>query len=305
LIDRPMRKLLLVEDDEGQRTSLTALLGEGEISVVEVGTAAGALEAVSAGHFDCVIVDLGLPDMPGADLIERIRNLPGGADLPVVVYTGKDLAPAEERRLDRIGSTVLVKDVDSSQRLLDETALFLHRTIAGVPPERQIRVDRAPTTDRPLVGPHSDASLDGRRVLLIDDDLRNIFSLTSALEQHGLDVLFAESGRDGLEMLRSTPGIDAVLVDIMMPEMDGYETMRRVREDPAYASLPLIAVTAKAMVGDREKCLESGASDYVSKPVDLDQLLAVLRVQIQNAGASKSANGAGPRGRDLSSEFAS
>jgi CheY-like chemotaxis protein len=150
--------------------------------------------------------------------------------------------------------------------------LFLHRTIAGIPEDKQIIVPR-----------REDASLQGRKVLVIDDDMRNIFSLTSALEQHGMEVVFAENGREGIERLKRESGIDAVLVDVMMPVMDGYETMQEIRRDPAYAHLPLIAVTAKAMVGDREKCLEAGASDYVSKPVDVDQLLAVLRVQLGRA----------------------
>jgi CheY-like chemotaxis protein len=267
-IARPMRTLLLVEDDEGQRTSIEALMGE-DVEVTGVGTAQAALEAVQARRFDCAVVDLGLPDIPGAELIERIRSTPGGEELPVVIYTGKDLSRDEVRRLDRIASTVIVKDTDSSGKLLDETALFLHRAMAGAPEDAPIVVERG-----------GDASLQGRKVLLVDDDMRNIFSLTSALESHGMEVVFAENGREGIERLRAEPGVEVMLVDIMMPEMDGYETMRRIRSMPRFAHLPLIAVTAKAMVGDREKCLEAGATDYVSKPVDMDQLLAVLRVQL-------------------------
>jgi CheY-like chemotaxis protein len=263
------------------------------VDVTGVGTAEAALEAVAARRFDCAIVDLGLPDLSGAELIERIRKTQGGEDLPIVIYTGQDLTKAQERKLERMASTVIVKGAGSSDKLLDETALFLHRAIAGVPEEQQIIVDRK-----------DDAQIQGRKVLIVDDDLRNIFSLTSALEQHGMEVYFAENGREGIEKLKSTPGIDVMLVDIMMPEMDGYETMQEIRKLPQYHHLPLVAVTAKAMKGDREKCLEAGATDYVSKPVDIDQLLAVLRVQLgRSAYVSQDrdphANGAAEDGMRL------
>jgi len=264
----------VVEDDEAQRVSIAALVGTPDVVVTAVGSADAALEALGGRRFDCAIVDLGLPDLPGTDLIERIRSAPGGSDLPVVVYTGQDLSKTEEQRLKAIASTIIVKDIDSSEKLLRETALFLHRAIEGVPTDQRIIVPR-----------QDDVALEGRKVLIIDDDMRNIFSLASALEQHGMEAVFAETGRDGIERLRTEPGIDAVLVDVMMPEMDGYETMRAIRQDPARRLLPLIAVTAKAMVGDREKCLAAGACDYVSKPVDVDQLLAVLRVQLGRARA--------------------
>jgi len=268
-IDRPVKSLLLVEDDANQRMSIQQLLGDGQLEVTGVDSAKAALEAIQARPFDCVIVDLGLPDLGGDELIERIRRTKGGEEIPIVVYTGQDLTKGQERRLERMASTIIVKGAGSSERLLDETALFLHRAISAIPEEQQIILDR-----------REDTSIEGRKVLIIDDDVRNIFSLTSALEQHGMTVEFAENGREGIEKLRRTPGIDIVLVDIMMPQMDGYETMREIRELPQYRELPLIAVTAKAMKGDREKCLGAGATDYVSKPVDIDQLLAVLRVQL-------------------------
>jgi CheY-like chemotaxis protein len=168
-----------------------------------------------------------------------------------------------------MASTIIVKGQGSSEKLLDETALFLHRAIASIPEDRQIIVER-----------RDDSSLEGHKVLIVDDDMRNIFSLSSALELHGMQVVFAENGREGIERLKITPGVDVMLIDIMMPEMDGYETMSEIRKLPQYRDLPLVAVTAKAMSGDREKCLEAGATDYVSKPVDIDQLLAVLRVQL-------------------------
>ena len=284
-IDRPVRALLLVEDDDSQRYSLTELLGGDGVEVTAVGSAEAALAAAGARRFDCAVVDLGLPDLPGIELIERLRQVDGGSELPIIVYTGRDLAPEDEQRLDQLASTVIVKDTESPERLLDETSLFLHRAITSITPDRQILVER-----------RADAPLKGRKVLVVDDDMRNIFSLTSALEQHGIEVVFAENGREGIEALRRTPDIDAMLVDIMMPEMDGYETMRVVRASPEHRDLPIVAVTAKAMVGDREKCVEAGANDYVSKPVDLDQLLAVLRVQIgaKGNGAARPNGPAGP-----------
>ncbi len=268
-VNRPVKTLLLVEDDDVQRMSIAELMAGEEVEITGVGTAQAALESLQARRFDCAIVDLGLPDLPGAELIERMRKTSGGEELPIVVYTGMDMTKEQERRLQRIASTIVVKENGSPEKLLDETALFLHRAIANVPEDKQIIIERK-----------DDASLQGRKVLVVDDDVRNIFSLTSALEQHGMEVLFAEDGRAGIECLKGNPGVDVMLVDIMMPGMDGYETMREIRSDPDYRDLPIVAVTAKAMKGDREKCLEAGATDYVSKPVDLDQLLAVLRVQL-------------------------
>ncbi|CAO4173360.1 HAMP domain-containing protein [Methylorubrum aminovorans] len=280
-ITRPVRNLLLVEDDENQRASITALLSEEDVKIFGVGTASAALEALTGGRFDCAIIDLGLPDIGGSELIEQIRASQDGEELPIIVYTGRELTAAEEQQLRQTASTIILKDTRSSERLLDETALFLHRAINRLPVEEQILVERKDAV-----------SLQGCRVILVDDDLRNIFSLTSALEQHGLEVLFAENGQDGIALLKSNPNVDAMLIDIMMPGMDGYETMRAIRAEAGFHSLPLIAVTAKAMKGDREKCLEAGASDYVSKPIDMDQLLAVLRVQL--ARRSEVAHGPAP-----------
>ncbi|MEE1613538.1 hybrid sensor histidine kinase/response regulator, partial [Microvirga sp. CF3016] len=271
-IDRPVKKLLLVEDDDNQRMSLSELMKSEQVDVIAVGTAESALEVIQARQFDCAVVDLGLPDLPGTELIERIRKTKGGEELPIVIYTGQDLTKSEERRLQGIAATLIVKGEGSSERLLNDTALFLHRAISAIPEEKHIIVER-----------RNEGSLEGRKVLIVDDDMRNIFSLTSALEQHGISVVFAENGLEGIEKLQANPDVDVALVDIMMPEMDGYETMRAIRNIPRYRDLPLVAVTAKAMKGDREKCLEAGATDYVSKPVDLDQLLAVLRVQLSRS----------------------
>jgi signal transduction histidine kinase/CheY-like chemotaxis protein/HAMP domain-containing protein len=268
-IDRPVKNLLLVEDDDIQRMSIAELIKSEQVDVTGVSSAESALDSIQARKFDCAVVDLGLPDLPGTELIERIRKTKGGEDLPIIIYTGQDLTRAEERQLERIAATVIVKGEGSSERLLNDTALFLHRAISAIPEEKQIIIER-----------RADGSVEGRKVLIVDDDMRNIFSLTSALEQHGMQVIFAENGLEGIEKLKANPDVDVMLVDIMMPEMDGYETMREIRKMARYRDLPLVAVTAKAMKGDREKCLEAGATDYVSKPVDIDQLLAVLRVQL-------------------------
>jgi CheY-like chemotaxis protein len=268
-IDRPVKNLLLVEDDDIQRMSIAELIKSEQVDVTGVSSAESALDTIQARRFDCAVIDLGLPDLPGTELIERIRKTKGGEDLPIIIYTGQDLTRAEERQLQRIAATVIVKGEGSSERLLNDTALFLHRAISAIPEEKQIIIER-----------RADGSIEGRKVLIVDDDMRNIFSLTSALEQHGMQVIFAENGLEGIEKLKANPDVDVMLVDIMMPEMDGYETMREIRKMARYRDLPLVAVTAKAMKGDREKCLEAGATDYVSKPVDIDQLLAVLRVQL-------------------------
>src|SRR3989449_2806906 len=218
-------------------------------------------------HYDCIVLDLGLPDMNGFDLMQHIKSEFG--DIPIIIYTGKDLSLKEETELRRLAETIIVKDVRSLERLLDETALFLHRVEESLPePKRQM-----------LELLHKkDPILENRKVLIIDDDMRNIFALTSLLERFDMQVLYAENGKDGIEMLTSVPEIDVALVDIMMPEMDGYEAMRQIRAMEELKSIPLIALTAKAMKGDREKCIEAGASDYITKPADSEQLLSLLRV---------------------------
>jgi CheY-like chemotaxis protein len=277
-----VKTLLLVEDDVNQRMSMVELLRDSDVEVTGLGTAEAAIEAIKARRFDCAIIDLGLPDMPGAELIEHVRSVPGSEELPVIVYTGLDLTKADEHRLESIASTIIIKGSGAPEKLLSEATLFLHKAVT----------DSANNAEAPLIRLErpSEATLQGRKALIVDDDVRNIFSLTSALEQHGMEVVFAENGREGIEMLKSTPDVDVMLVDIMMPEMDGFETMEVIRKLPEYKDLPIIAVTAKAMKGDREKCLESGATDYVSKPVDMDQLLAVLRIQLTNSTYQLRAN---------------
>jgi len=268
-IEHPIRKLLVVEDDETQRKSIVELIGNHDVETVAVGTAKAALAALKEQKFDCMVLDLRLPDMDGFELMSRIKDKMGLTDLPIVVYTGKELSRKEEAGLKRFAEAIVVKGARSPERLLDETALFLHRVEANLPePKRRLLSELR----------RSEPLLAGRKALIVDDDVRNIFALTSVLERHGMQVLYAENGKDGIALLKKTPDVDIVLMDVMMPEMDGYETTRQIRALGRFRKLPIVALTAKAMKGDREKCLEAGASDYIAKPVDVDQLLSLLRV---------------------------
>jgi HAMP domain-containing protein/CheY-like chemotaxis protein/signal transduction histidine kinase len=268
-VERQVKNLLVVEDDENQRHSIVELIGNSDVATTAVSTGEEALRALRAGHFDCLVLDLGLPDMTGLELLEQIKQDVSLSKLPIIVYTGKELTRAEETELKRIADTIIIKDVRSPERLLDETALFLHRVQANLPQPKQKILEQLHQTD---------AVLAGKKVLIVDDDVRNIFALTSMLEHHQMEILYAENGRDGLAVLQKTPDIDVVLMDVMMPEMDGYETMGEIRKLSQFATLPIIALTAKAMKGDREKCIEAGASDYITKPVDPEQLLSLMRV---------------------------
>src|SRR5207253_9799964 len=243
-------------------------LGYNDIDIAGVGTGEAALAAVHAESFDCVVLDLRLPDMSGFEVLERLRDDTSRGDVPVVVFTGKELSPDEDARLHTLARSVVVKGVESPERLLDETALFLHRVVADLPLEQQQMLDRLHRSDDALMG---------RKGVVVDDDVRNIFALSSVLERRGMTVLTAGTGREAIELLESTPDVAIVLMDIMMPEMDGYETMHVIRQKASLRRLPIIALTAKAMKGDREKCLEAGASEDVAKPVNTDQLQSVLR----------------------------
>jgi HAMP domain-containing protein/CheY-like chemotaxis protein/signal transduction histidine kinase len=266
----PRRKqLLVVEDDPGQRLSIEALLDHDDIEVAMVSTGAEAIAAIEKCAFDCLVLDLRLPDMTGFELLDQLTKLPFGKELPVVVFTGKQLTAEEDAKLHMLARSVIVKDVESPERLLDETALFLHRVVTDLPVEKQSMLDRLHRSDEALIG---------RKVLVVDDDVRNIFALSSVLERRGMSVLTAGTGREAIEMIESTPDLGIVLMDIMMPEMDGYETMQVIRQNPIFRRLPIIALTAKAMKGDREKCLEAGASEYLAKPVNTEQLLSALRM---------------------------
>jgi CheY-like chemotaxis protein/two-component sensor histidine kinase len=266
----PRRKrLLVVEDNPAEQLSISELLGYDDIDVIAAATGEEALAKVNNENFDCVVLDLRLPDISGFEVLERLRDTPSLNDLPVVVFTGKELSPEEDARLHTLARSVVVKDVESPERLLDETALFLHRVVSELPPEKQRMLDRLHRSDEALVG---------KKVLVVDDDVRNIFALSSVLERRGMTVLTAGTGREAIGTIESTPDVAIVLMDIMMPEMDGYETMQVIRQNPSFRRLPIIALTAKAMKGDREKCLEAGASEYLAKPVNTEQLLSALRM---------------------------
>jgi HAMP domain-containing protein/CheY-like chemotaxis protein/signal transduction histidine kinase len=267
---QPRRKrLLVVEDNEAERLGIAELLGHDDIDIVAAGSGGEALAILRREPPDCIVLDLRLPDMSGFELLEAMRDGETLPDVPVVVFTGRELSPEEDAQLHTMARSVVVKGVESPERLLDETALFLHRVVGDLPPDKQRMLERLHSSDEDLVG---------RTVLLVDDDARNIFALSSVLERRGMQVLTATTGKEALSLIESTPGIAIVLMDIMMPEMDGYQTMQFIRANPAFRRLPIIALTAKAMKGDREKCLEAGASDYLAKPVNTEQLLSALRM---------------------------
>ncbi len=268
-VERRVKNLLVVEDDELQRQSIVDLIGNSDVCTTAVGSGAAALALLRSGHFDCVVLDLGLPDMTGFELIEQIEQEVSLSKLPIIVYTGKELTGQEGTELKRRAETIIIKDVRSPERLLDETALFLHQVEASLPQPKRQMLEQLHSSDHVLAL---------KKVLIVDDDVRNIFALTSMLERHQMQVLYAENGRDGIAVLQNTPDIDVVLMDIMMPEMDGYETMRAIRSFNQFRELPIIALIAKAMQGDREKCIAAGASDYITKPIDTEKLLYLLRV---------------------------
>jgi CheY-like chemotaxis protein/signal transduction histidine kinase/HAMP domain-containing protein len=263
------RSLLVVEDDPAQQQAIVGLIGAADVHIVLAEDGKAALEALASDQFDCMVLDLTLPDVSGFDLLDQVGKQPSLRDLPIVIYTAQELTRKEVTKLKRYAKTIVVKDARSPERLLDETALFLHRSQASLP-----EVQRKMLEDIHAL----DGGLAGRKVLIVDDDLRNIFALSSLLERQQMQVLFAENGRDGIEVLEKDPGIEIVLMDIMMPEMDGYDTMRAIRRIPKFKSLPIITLTAKAMKGDRDKCIAAGASDYITKPVDVAQLLSMMRV---------------------------
>jgi HAMP domain-containing protein/CheY-like chemotaxis protein/predicted transcriptional regulator len=267
---RPRRKrLLIVEDNVAEQMSIKELLGHDDIEIVTSDTGKDALSTLRENPCDCVVLDLRLPDMSGFEVLDQIRNDDQLANVPVVVFTGRELSAEEDAELHTMARSIVVKGVESPERLLDETSLFLHRVITELPIEKQRMLEKLNSSDEDLVG---------RTALLVDDDARNIFALSSVLERRGMKVLTATTGHEAVALVKSNPEIAIVLMDIMMPQMDGYQTIGVIRENPSFARLPIIALTAKAMKGDREKCLEAGASDYLAKPVNTEQLLLAIRM---------------------------
>ena len=270
-LQRSVRRLLIVEDDAQLRENLELLLGGERIEIVSVGSIADALRELDASTFDCMVMDLTLPDGSGHDLLERLAAREARSFPPVIVYTGRALSREDEERLRRHSRSIIVKGARSPERLLDEVTLFLHSVEASLPDDQRKLLRQARRRD---------AVLDGRRILLAEDDVRNIFALSSVFEPLGVKLEIARNGREALERLAAQPGIELVLMDIMMPEMDGLTAIRRVREEPRWADIPVIALTAKAMSDDRDRCLEAGANDYVAKPIDVDKLVSLCRVWI-------------------------
>ena len=266
---RKRKRLLVVEDNPAEQLSIAELLGHDDIEIEAAQSGEEALTVMRREPFDCVVLDLRLPDMSGFDVLERLHKENPLSEVPVIVFTGRELSAEEDAQLHTMARSIVVKGVESPERLLDETALFLHRVVTELPPEKQRMLERLNSSDEDLVG---------SAVLLVDDDARNIFALSSVLERHGMHVLTATTGREAIELIEANPQLSIVLMDIMMPEMDGYETIQQIRTRNAFRRLPIVALTAKAMKGDREKCLEAGASDYLAKPVNTEQLLTVLRM---------------------------
>jgi CheY-like chemotaxis protein len=267
---KPRRKrLLIVEDNVAEQLSIRTLLDHNDIEIVTSDTGAGALSTMRDSPCDCVVLDLRLPDMSGFEVLDQIRKDDSLSNVPVVVFTGRELSVEEDAELHTMARSIVVKGVESPERLLDETSLFLHRVITELPIEKQRMLEKLNSSDEDLIG---------QTALLVDDDARNIFALSSVLERRGMKVLTATTGSEAITLVEQNPAISIVLMDIMMPQMDGYQTIGVIRENPAFRRLPIIALTAKAMKGDREKCLEAGASDYLAKPVNTEQLLLAIRM---------------------------
>jgi len=273
-----LRRVLVVEDDDRQRESVRQLLARNDVEIVPAATAAAALNALRETTFDCVVMDLNLPDMNGYELLQQMTEQDSVSFPPVIVYTGRALSRDEEQHLRRFSKSIIIKDARSPERLLDEVTLFLHQVEAELPPEQRQMLEQARSRD---------AGLEGRTVLVVEDDVRNVFALSSILEPTGLRVEIARNGREALDALERAgsdghASIDLVLMDIMMPEMDGYTAMREIRTRPEWRRLPIIALTAKAMKDDQEKCLAAGANDYIAKPLDVERLLSLVRVWMRN-----------------------
>ena len=273
-LTRTVRRVLIVEDDVVQREAVSKLLESGDVETVGVGTAAECLEQLKSQTFDCMVLDLTLPDASGFSLLETLSREGGQGYPPVIVYTGRDLSPEHEQQLRRYSNSIIIKGAKSPERLLDEVSLFLHQVVSELPPEQQKMIRKAR---------HRDAVLEGRRILIVEDDVRNIYSLTNVLEPRGALVEIARNGKEAIERLEQSAedpeqAIDLVLMDVMMPVMDGLAATRELRKDPRWRDLPVLMLTAKAMPDDQERCMAAGANDYMAKPLDVDKLLSLVRV---------------------------
>ena len=268
-VNKKIKNLLIIEDNENARKAMKILIGTGDVHCFEAETGAVALELYEKHEIDCVILDIGLPDMSGFELIQKLEDIKEHTMPPIIVYTGKELSKEENDLLHKYAESIIIKGVKSEERLLDETALFLHRTINNLPKSKQKIITRIHDKD---------AIFHAKKILLVDDDMRNIFALSKILQEREIEVIKSENGKNALEMLVQHPDIDLVLMDIMMPEMDGYEAMKRIRSQIKFKKLPVIALTAKAMKDDKQKCIDAGANDYITKPIDVDRLLSLMRV---------------------------
>ncbi|MES2852110.1 MAG: response regulator [Bacteroidota bacterium] len=268
-VDRKIKNLLIIEDSENSRKAMKVLIGNGDVKCYEAATGKEALEMFEHNHIDCIILDLGLPDMTGFELIHKLGDVKAHNLPPIIVYTGKELTKEENNLLHKYAESIIIKGIKSEERLLDETALFLHRTINNLPKSKQIMIHNLHDKE---------AIFHSKKILLVDDDMRNVFALSKVLQERGMEVIKSENGKNALSMLDVHTGIDLILMDIMMPEMDGYEAMKRIRTQIKFRNLPIIALTAKAMKDDKQKCIDAGANDYITKPIDVERLLSLMRV---------------------------
>jgi signal transduction histidine kinase/CheY-like chemotaxis protein/CHASE3 domain sensor protein len=268
-VDRKTKNLLIIEDSEDSRKAMRLLIGNGDVSCFDAGTGREGLSLYKQNHIDCIILDIGLPDMSGFEFIRKLKNVKDHNIPPIIVYTGKELTKEENNELQKYAKSIIIKGVRSEERLLDETSLFLHRTISNLPKSKQLIINNL--YDKESV-------FHGKKILVADDDMRNLFALSKVLKERGMEIIKAENGKIALELLASNPDIHLVLMDIMMPEMDGYEAMKAIRAQVQFLKLPVIALTAKAMKDDKQKCIDAGANDYITKPIDIERLLSLMRV---------------------------
>ncbi|MES2395587.1 MAG: response regulator [Bacteroidota bacterium] len=268
-VSRKMKNLLIIEDSENARKTLCKLIGNGDVKCFEAGTGKEAMAVYQQNHIDCIVLDIGLQDMSGFDLISKLENFKNHSIPPIIIYTGKELTKEENNELQKYSERIIIKGVKSEERLLNETALFLHRTISNLPKSKQIIINNLYDKE---------AIFHAKKILLADDDMRNVFALSKILKGRGMEIIKAENGKNALEMLDAHSDIDLVLMDIMMPEMDGHEAMRRIRSQAKFRDLPVIALTVKAMKDDKQKCIDAGANDYIAKPIDIERLLSLMRV---------------------------